>query len=250
VSSYVSGPQFAVGTGTSWLGNVSAGDWFTGPDGRTYKIAAIAGNGALTLQKIYLGPSDTGETYGIAQAHPLLSIYAEDTVVDGVLIPKGVYLAKAFIQKASIEAAHIGAAEIDTLHLRGNAVTIPEFAYVATHAGTISALTTINTLTIDRASGVTTKLDVSLKVKGDSDVAELNVAITRQIGAGAETVVHSVSAGLSPRGQFVSFVLEDPDTSGGDTTYRVTATRTGDLDPGNTGPTVSGISLYATQFKA
>ncbi len=96
------GSKDVTGTGTSWLGNIAAGDWFTGPDGRTYEIATVTGNGALVLKATYRGQTDTNEGYGIAPANPLMTVYSEDTVEDGVTIPKGVYINRALLRKADI----------------------------------------------------------------------------------------------------------------------------------------------------
>lgn len=101
------GSKAVVGNSTAWTGSINDGDWFTGPDGRPYKIDTVNGNTSLTLVKNYEGQTDTGETYGVAQAQPLLSIYTEPTMVDGVLIPKGVYLEKAMLRDGIINRAKI-----------------------------------------------------------------------------------------------------------------------------------------------
>jgi len=218
-----------------------------------------------------VGPGATPET-------PFI-VYTSAQVIGGKAVAAGVYMDAAFIHDgfitnamigtavietasikngeitnakiadATIRGAKIKDAEIDTLQLAGNAVTVPAFNYEATHSGTIGSLVTINTLAMTRTAGVTTKLDISLRVAGDSAVASLDIQITRQIGAGAETTIHTINAGLHPRGQHVSFVYEDADTAGGATTYRVQGVLSGSLDQGNTGPSVSNIAFYATQFK-
>ncbi|PCH69844.1 MAG: hypothetical protein COC12_08940, partial [Rhodobacteraceae bacterium] len=107
------GSKAITGTGTLWATNVAADDWFTGPDGRSYQIASVTNDTSLTLKKNYKGPTDTLDPlYGIASGNPLLAIYTVDTIVNGVLVPKGVYLNDVMIRKASVTAAHIVDASI------------------------------------------------------------------------------------------------------------------------------------------
>lgn len=54
-------------------------------------------------------------------------IQTEPTTVKGVTRPAGVYMKDAFIGYGAIGRAQIGRAEIDTLRIGGNAVTIPSY---------------------------------------------------------------------------------------------------------------------------
>lgn len=62
------GAVAVTGEGTAWLGAVAAGDLLVGPEGRSYPIAAVASNTALTLEVPYRGRSQVGGRYQIMPA--------------------------------------------------------------------------------------------------------------------------------------------------------------------------------------
>ncbi len=55
--------------------------------------------------------------------------------VNGRYVPPGVYMREAFIENGTITAAKIGVAEVDTLTIRGNAVTVPIVSQGGTYYG-------------------------------------------------------------------------------------------------------------------
>lgn len=64
---------------------------------------------------------------GFAPQMPFI-VLTTPQIVNGRTVPPGAYLRDAFIENGTITNAKIGAAEVDTLSIRGNAVTIPLFA--------------------------------------------------------------------------------------------------------------------------
>ena len=81
-------------------------------------------------------------------------------IVNGRSVPPGIYMEDAFISNGTITNAMIGVAEIDTLTIRGNAVTIPVYAEVLYETpavwganGTYVELASV-TLTLPPNSGV------------------------------------------------------------------------------------------------
>lgn len=74
--SVTNGSPTVTGAGTAYVANVSAGEGFVGPDGRTYEIAAVVSNTVLTLASNYLSASASGQSYWIA---PTQSALAEAT---------------------------------------------------------------------------------------------------------------------------------------------------------------------------
>jgi hypothetical protein len=63
-------------------------------------------------------------TDGITPKIPFI-VATTDQVINGRIAPAGVYLEEAFIKNGTITNAMIGVAEIDTLTIRGSAVTVP-----------------------------------------------------------------------------------------------------------------------------
>lgn len=63
---------------------------------------------------------------GIQPKMPFI-VTTTNQVVNGRTVPPGVWIEDAFIANGTITSAMIGVAEIDTLTIRGNAVTIPLF---------------------------------------------------------------------------------------------------------------------------
>ncbi|MDE4175808.1 hypothetical protein PXK01_16720 [Phaeobacter sp. PT47_59] len=187
-------------------------------------------------------------------------VYTSDFVVDGVTVPAGVYLRRAairnaFITRAMLERAIIGAAEIedasiDTLHLAGQAVTVPGHQFEAGPVSPGGSFSQACKLTFARHAGFPTKVDVSFHHTGIAASSRLQVQITRQIGSGSETVLRSFTLGFGGEfGRLEALTIEDANTAGGNTKYRVNVARVGSLDPGETAPLVRDISIYATQFK-
>jgi hypothetical protein len=96
------------GSGTAFIANVSIGEAFLGPDGRTYEITDIPSNTSLTISPNYLGSNASGQVYAIlpargriadliAETQSLLSSFA--TVRDGIgagLFPDGSAATPAF----------------------------------------------------------------------------------------------------------------------------------------------------------
>lgn len=59
------GSPTVTGAGTDFVSNVSLGEAFRGPDGRTYEIAAVVSATELTLAEPYMGGPGGGQTYAI-----------------------------------------------------------------------------------------------------------------------------------------------------------------------------------------
>jgi hypothetical protein len=59
------GSPNVVGAGTAWFLTVRQSDGFIGPDGRVYEVLNVSADGAMVLATNYLGPSASGQSYGI-----------------------------------------------------------------------------------------------------------------------------------------------------------------------------------------
>lgn len=73
-----------------------------------------------------------GTITGQVQSVPFIVQNTQTTTPDGTIVQPGVYIDTAIIKAASIGKAKIGVAEIDTLRIAGNAVTVPsawDFSY-------------------------------------------------------------------------------------------------------------------------
>jgi hypothetical protein len=62
---------------------------------------------------------------GITPKVPFIVTTTPTTLSNGTILPAGVYIDQAMIKNAVIGSANIGLGEIDTLRIRGNAVTVP-----------------------------------------------------------------------------------------------------------------------------
>lgn len=96
------GSATVTGSGTGFITNVSIGEGFIGPDGRTYEITNVVSDTSFTIKPNYLGSTASGQSYLIlpargriadliAETSSLLASFA--TVRDGIgagLFPDGV----------------------------------------------------------------------------------------------------------------------------------------------------------------
>ena len=74
---------------------------------------------------------------------------------NGKVAPPGVYIENGFIKNGSITTANIGLAQVDTLLIQGNAVTVPFFAessVITTNATTTTAKATSGFYTLEAGS--------------------------------------------------------------------------------------------------
>ena len=62
-----SGSATVSGSGTAWLANVRAGDFFTGPDDETMEIQGVQADTGLTLFEVYAGSTLAGQAYTITR---------------------------------------------------------------------------------------------------------------------------------------------------------------------------------------
>lgn len=95
---------------------------------------------AVRADKFYIAPPDStgkGDAPFIVTTTP--------QVIDGVTIPAGTYIKAAYIAKASI----------DTLHIKGNAVTVPVSAFTGDTISVGSSYTTIQSLYVPAGMGHT-----------------------------------------------------------------------------------------------
>lgn len=71
-ASFTNGSTAVTGAGTTWIGNIAAGEALLGPDGRLYEIAAIVSSTSLTLGSTYLGATAATQPYVIAPTQSYL----------------------------------------------------------------------------------------------------------------------------------------------------------------------------------
>ena len=95
---------------------------------------------AVRADKFYIAPPD-----GIGKGDAPFVVTTTPQVIDGVTIPAGTYIKAAYIAKASI----------DTLHIKGNAVTVPVSAFTGDTISVGSSYTTIQSLYVPAAMGHT-----------------------------------------------------------------------------------------------
>lgn len=186
------GATAVTGSGTAWNANIAANDWFTGPDGRRYQIASVNSNTSLTLKWAYLGQTDTGETYGVTPGHPLMSVYPEDTLEGGILIPKGVYIDVARIKDASIGAAHIKDASIGEAHIKVASIDEAHIKDAAINRAKITDTIESDDYTED-AKGVPTN---GVKIDFANDIIKLaGPVISRNLVIASGSFQHGSSIG-------------------------------------------------------
>lgn len=157
---------------------------------------------------------------------------------------------RSHLQDAIIGSAQIQFGEVDTLHLRGRAVTIPSHGWNPAEITHANVLVQIGSVTIDREANFITRLHCSFHHSGVTSTAWLNVHLTRQIGAGPETTLMAFD--LSPGGQHGAMVplgYVDTDVTGDTTVYRLKAQMVGSLDPGNVALKTKLVACQALQFK-
>lgn len=67
-SSVTNGSAVVTGAGTTWVGNVVAGNVYVGPDNVQYSILSVDSNGQITLTAPYAGATLSGQSYYIVTA--------------------------------------------------------------------------------------------------------------------------------------------------------------------------------------
>ncbi|MCK6052522.1 TipJ family phage tail tip protein [Moraxella osloensis] len=95
---------------------------------------------AVRADKFYIAPPD-----GTDKGDAPFIVTTTPQVIDGVTIPAGTYIKAAYIAKASI----------DTLHIKGNAVTVPVSAFTGDTISVGSSYTTIQSLYVPAGMGHT-----------------------------------------------------------------------------------------------
>jgi len=75
------GSAAVVGTGTSFVDNVKAGDALRGPDERLYQIASVNSSTSLTLARNYAGASAAGQAYEILSTQDALAVLAKNVAL-------------------------------------------------------------------------------------------------------------------------------------------------------------------------
>lgn len=117
----VAGAQEVAGNDTEWVGEIQVGDVFVAPDGRSYGVASVVSDTALTIDVPYLGQSVTNGTYVITpsvEGTPTVSVavlvqQAEDAAAAAALSAEG----------AGDSAAAAADALADGLEAKGDAET-------------------------------------------------------------------------------------------------------------------------------
>ena len=95
---------------------------------------------AVRADKFYIAPPE-----GTGKGDAPFIVTTTPQVIDGVTVPAGTYINAAYIAKASI----------DTLHIKGNAVTVPVSAFTADTISVGSSYTTIQSLYVPAGMGHT-----------------------------------------------------------------------------------------------
>jgi hypothetical protein len=115
--------------------------------------------GATTSQFIVRADRfSIGSPQGPTSAAPVIPFIVQTTPtnINGKYVAPGVYMDTAMIRYGSIGTAQIGVAQIDTLTVAGNAITVPSTTYVAPsgvvltrQSSPFSSFQTIGSLTVD-----------------------------------------------------------------------------------------------------
>jgi len=131
------GSPTVTGTGTTWLGNVSVGSVFVAAaEGVPYIVAAVPGNGTITLASNYGGTTRSGIAYSLTTSYtPNQKIpYMEQGDIDTATIWK-----RAAIQIDTLLGVNVGAAaqanRVVFTDVSGNLTTSANLTYGA--AGTL-----------------------------------------------------------------------------------------------------------------
>ncbi len=124
------------GLSAQWMLKVQSGNIVSG-------IGLASNNGvsdfAVRADKFYIAPPTGGK------GDTPFTVLTSPQVINGVQVPAGTYIKSAYIHKASI----------DTLHIRGNAITVPVSAFTADIITVDNNYTTIQNLYVPAGMGHT-----------------------------------------------------------------------------------------------
>ncbi|MGD9861693.1 MAG: hypothetical protein AB7S99_00625, partial [Pseudodonghicola sp.] len=133
--------------------------------------------------------------------------------------------------------------EVTTDKLGAGAVSNQEYVFAESYAGPVE-------ISLDRAVGVDTRLDVSLYMMDQGGLLLVSLMIERKIGTGSWIEIHSRPLGCSPDGSTISFAFVDTNVAGGLTQYRISLLFNGYPFPdGQTVPGIGYFGIFATQLK-
>lgn len=185
---------------------------------------------------------------GDSEVSPFV-VYATPQVIDGISIPAGTYIDKAFIRRASV----------GTLEIAGNAITGTVRVFSTPFPSVISvnqAVTPVDIiqLAMDRVSGYATDLSFSANwvAKSGSLLASPQARLMRSTDNGAfwtEVRVYSLGVGDISGFELGSFNTVDFNTGGGATLYKITAEVPADANAPKGLFDLFRVYLSATQFK-
>ena len=121
------------GAGTSWATNVTANDFFRGPDGLYYPIASVDSITQLTLGRAYAGTTANGQAYTVyLDGHPAYLPKAGGTVDGAVTITGNLTVIGTL-------TAPMPAGSVSTNELADNAASQGQFASASDTVTTSSA---------------------------------------------------------------------------------------------------------------
>ncbi len=215
-------------------------------------LNGLAGGTWTRFADTYVAPSGTvAATVRIESDHSAGNVRLDDMslrrVTEGVWIADGaVHAAKLDSGELITQTAQIKTALVDTLHLAGQAVTVPAYATEGgpTDVTSTSTWTEAVLLAMTRA-GYATALQFTCQVAGYGDTI-----LEFRFRRGSTTIGdgYVVTVGHTGRQTSVAFSMVDTDTGTGTTNYRVQCKKTGAASWSADGE-IKQAFLSAHQFK-
>lgn len=151
--------------GVQYTIKIDAGDRIVGFGLAKQAVGSKNYDFAIRADRFYIAGSQKYDAKNIPLRAPFV-VQPDDMVVDGITVPKGVYIDTASIAKASIGEAHIknaaitsakiGTAQVDTLQIAGEAVITPRLQFTAgveEIRGAVNKEVEINRVSVDAKGG-------------------------------------------------------------------------------------------------
>lgn len=141
---------------------------------------------AVIADRFSIAPVQTSPT---GNANIPFFVLTTPTVIDGVTIPAGTYMKKAFIHDASITTAKIGNAQVDTLKIAGQAVTVSSVFQGSGDTQVGTSLTTVlsGTLTVSGLQPVYVMVSAFAGGKFNGTIAPTDPDISGSVTIGGTT---------------------------------------------------------------